>query len=53
MACKPGLPEAMCFNDVDSVVAVVLNISAGKDIKLPIGNFLIACIAGGTLLYVG
>ena len=53
MDCKPGLPDAICFSDVDKVVAVVLNISAGNDMKLPIGSFLIACIAGGTLLYVG
>ena len=31
----------------------VLSISAGKDIKAPSGNFLNACIAGGTLEYVG
>ena len=32
---------------------VVLIISAGNDTKLPNGNFLIALIASGTLLYVG
>ena len=53
MDCNPGLPDAICFKEVDNVVAVVLNISAGNDIKLPRGNFLIAYTAGGTLLYVG
>jgi len=33
--------------------ALVLNISAGKAMKLPIGSFLIALITSGTLLYVG
>ena len=35
------------------ILAPVLKISAGKDMKAPKGSFLKVCIAGGTLLYVG
>ena len=37
------------FNPIDTMFAPVLSISAGKDMKAPKGNFLKACIAGGTL----
>ena len=51
---KTALSEAIFLMAIEDDARTVLNISAGNDTKLPIkGIFLIACIDGGTLLYVG